>query len=292
MSPLRHCLSAFLPLPGASPSRRTRLNAFLLLLFAPALVAQTPARMPLQTPAGLSKIQHFVFILKENRSFDHYFGAFPGADGATTATISTGQVIPLGPAPDQLPRDFNHSWQSAIVSVDYGRMDKFDVLIGPSIEACNINGDYACFTQMSEQDIPNYYALAKYFVLSDHMFSSIHGSSLPNHLYSVAGQSGGMYDQPVLRSTGTLELACDADPGTTVLVMDGRGNVSIPFPCFDFNVLTDRLQAAGISWKFYAPAGSFWNPLDAINHVRNTSLWTSNVVSDTQFAIEIGRAHV
>lgn len=258
----------------------------LLLLLSPALVAQGSAKMSLQTPAGLSKIQHFVFILKENRSFDHYFGTFPGADGATTATLSTGQVIPIGPAADQLPRDFNHSWLSAITSIDYGRMDKFDVLIGPATEACNINGDYGCFTQMSQQDIPNYFALAKYFVLSDHMFSSIHGTSLPNHLYSVAGQSGGMYDQPVLRSTGTLQLACEAEPGSTVLVMDAQGNVTAPFPCFDFDVLTDSLQAAGVSWKFYAPAGSFWNPLDAINHVRNTSLWSTNVVPDTQFVLD------
>ena len=33
---------------------------------------------------GFSKIQHIVFIVKENRSFDQYFGTFPGADGATS----------------------------------------------------------------------------------------------------------------------------------------------------------------------------------------------------------------
>ena len=45
-------------------------------------------------------IQHFVFIIKENRSFDSYFGAFPGADGASQGTTSTGQVVPLGPMPE------------------------------------------------------------------------------------------------------------------------------------------------------------------------------------------------
>ncbi len=54
---------------------------------------------------GLEKIQHIVFIIKENRTFDNYFGTFPGANGATSGTISTGQVIPLGHAPDTLPRD-------------------------------------------------------------------------------------------------------------------------------------------------------------------------------------------
>ncbi len=48
--------------------------------------------------ASFGKIQHIVFIMKENRSFDSYFGTFPGANGATTATISTGQVIRTGPS--------------------------------------------------------------------------------------------------------------------------------------------------------------------------------------------------
>src|ERR1700690_1917522 len=46
-------------------------------------------------PVDLSRIKHVVFIIKENRSFDHYFGTFPGATGATNGTISTGQVMPL-----------------------------------------------------------------------------------------------------------------------------------------------------------------------------------------------------
>src|SRR5712692_3450408 len=38
---------------------------------------------------GLRRIQHIVFIVKENRTFDNYFGTFPGADGATTGMIHT-----------------------------------------------------------------------------------------------------------------------------------------------------------------------------------------------------------
>src|SRR6266849_2519633 len=49
---------------------------------------------------GIHKIKHIVFIVKENRTFDNYFGTFPGADGATSGSISTGEVVPLGHAPD------------------------------------------------------------------------------------------------------------------------------------------------------------------------------------------------
>src|SRR5690349_19739282 len=61
---------------------------------------------------GMDKIKHIVFIVKENRTFDNDFGTFAGADGATTGTISTGEVIPLGHAPDRTPRDIDHSYQA------------------------------------------------------------------------------------------------------------------------------------------------------------------------------------
>src|SRR5215472_13105935 len=93
--------------------------------------------------SGMEKINQVVFIIKENRTFDNYFGTFPGADGATSGTISTGDVIPLGHAPDRTPRDINHSWNSAITAIDGGAMDQFDLIPGG-----NVNGDYLSYTQL------------------------------------------------------------------------------------------------------------------------------------------------
>jgi phospholipase C len=45
-------------------------------------------------------IQHTVFIIKENRTFDNYFAGFPGADGVTWGRTSTGQQVPLTPTDD------------------------------------------------------------------------------------------------------------------------------------------------------------------------------------------------
>ena len=87
-------------------------------------------------PAGLRKIKHVVFLVKENRTFDNYFGTFPGADGATSGKISSGKTIHLGHAPDVLPRDISHSFQSAVLAIDSGAMDKFDLIPGG-----NQNGD-------------------------------------------------------------------------------------------------------------------------------------------------------
>src|SRR6478672_1604572 len=79
--------------------------------------------------AGLrSKIQHIVFIVKENRSFDNVFGTFPGADGATSGFISTGEEIPLGHATDSTTRDLGHEWEDAHLAIDGGKMDRFDLV--------------------------------------------------------------------------------------------------------------------------------------------------------------------
>lgn len=237
----------------------------------------------LQGPlAGMDKIQHIVFIVKENRTFDNYFGTFPGAHGATSGTISTGRVIPLGHAPDRLPRDISHAFSAAVTAIDGGRMDKFDLIPGG-----NQNGDFLAYTQYVESDMPNYFSYARHFVLADNMFSSLTGPSFPNHLYTVGAQSGGAINNP--RNTkGTW--GCDSDEGSTVDVMDDRGNVTAQSPCFDFQTLADSLQAANISWKYYAPgkgeSGYIWSALDAIRHIRLTPLWNSNVAPTSQFVTD------
>ena len=222
-----------------------------------------------------SAIQHIVFILKENRTFDQMFGAYPGAQGATSGTISTGQSITLAQTPDRLPRDIAHSFQDVVTATDFGRMDDFDLTT-----ECDVNGDYLCMTQQSQTTIPNYWTYASKFTLADQMFSSFKGPSFPNHLYTVAAQSGGAMTNPY---NGNGLWGCDAPSNSFVPVIDTSGKLSKPFPCFDFETLADLLQTADISWKYYAPSGSIWNAYDAINHIRNSSLWTTNVAPSTQF---------
>lgn len=247
----------------------------------PARFARIRAANP-----GMEKIQNVVFIIKENRTFDNYFGTFPGADGATTGTISTGDVIPLGHTPDRTPRDISHSWNSALTAIDGGAMDQFDLIPGG-----NVNGDYLAYTQLTESDIPNYFALARYFTLADAMFSSLTGPSFPNHLYTVGAQSAGAINNP--NQAGVW--GCDSDDTTTVQVMDDSGNITRQFPCFDFATLVDSLENAGLTWKYYAPSrgqsGYIWSALDAINHIRFSDLW-QNVVPPSQFIADAGNGQL
>jgi len=242
--------------------------------------------------ADSTVLQHFVFIIKENRSFDSYFGAFkPTNDqtvnGATSGTISTGQVIPLGPMPDSTDWDPDHSGEGALTGIDGGKMDNYDL-----IDDGNVNGEFLAFRQFRVKGIPNYYAYAQNFVLADNMFSTIDGSSLPNHLVTVAAQNGGTIASPFtpLMKGGNYgsdtSWGCDAHASVAARTVDADENIDADFPCWDFQTLVDSLESAGISWKFYAPSagehGYIWSTLDAINHIRNSDLW-QNVVPTDQF---------
>ena len=229
-----------------------------------------------QLDAFRSRIQHIVFIIKENRSFDMYFGAFPGADGVTSAVISTGERVALRRATDRMPRDVGHDWEDARTAMHDGRMDRFDLIRG------NQRSDMLSLTQFLRSDIPNYWSYAEHFALADRMFSSLAGPSFPNHLYTVAAQSGGAINNP-----DSFDWGCDAEERTRVDVLGANGQSTRQYPCFEVTTVTDRLEAAGVSWRYYAPQhgqhGYIWSALDAVRHVRLGPQWQTRVVSDSQF---------
>jgi phospholipase C len=275
---------------------------------------------PAVNAAGIGKIQHIVFLIKENRTFDSYFGTFPGADGATSGKTSDGKVVPLSRTPDIMPFDLGHSWSETIRAMDGGKMDRFD-----RVENGTLGGTLLPYSQMTEAEIPNYFAYARSFVLADRMFSSLTGPSFPNHLYTVAAQSGGAVSNPrrvgthsspnghigedsppAKQSAGEVSSAedvvspdhvwgCDADD-ETVGVVDDKGNITRVPPCFDFQTVVDRLEEAHVSWRYYAPGfghyGYQWLALDAVKHVRQGPLWRTNIAPDTQFTPDAMNANL
>jgi phospholipase C len=258
----------------------------LLAAILPLLINTLASAQDKKT-GDITQIQHIVFIVRENRSFDHYFGLFPGADGASTAPISNGQIINLGHATDATPQDLCHEQPCALLGIDHGKMDGFDLLIGG-----NKDNEFVSYTQMWQQDIPNYWTYAQKFVLSDHMFSSAFTDSFPNHLFTVGATSDGVINIPYSSPDNTGEInnlpwGCDAESDVTVQQVDDNGNIDAVFPCFDFPVLPQSLSTAGVTWKYYAvpedTVGYNFSTLDAIDSIRNGPLWTSNVVSDLNF---------
>src|SRR5438874_2367943 len=119
------------------PMSNPRYSIVLRFLLAGSLLCCLPSTLTAQTPNSpfiltgtkdITQIQHIVFIIKENRSFDEYFGTYPGADGATNGTISSGAVISLGHTPDQTPTDIDHTWNAAYTGIHGGKNDQYDVI--------------------------------------------------------------------------------------------------------------------------------------------------------------------
>lgn len=239
-------------------------------------------------------IQHVVFIVKENRSFDSYFGTYPGADGATTGRTHDGRTVKLKHAPDVQPVDLPHSFTEGLIAIDGGKMDGLDLL----------EPDLAGYVQHSRRTIPHYFAYADRFVLADHFFTSQFGSTYPEHLYVAAAQSNEIVDNKL--STDHAGNYCD-DPTEysdkfrdDLSVADKRRIVSlerainrgasrdelakyrVPIRlCFDMKVLADELERAHVSWKYYVLADRWMNVLQSIKHVRYGPEWRKVVDPDT-----------
>jgi phospholipase C len=157
--------------------------------------------------AGIHKIKHVIVIEQENRSFDSYFGTFPGADGipmnggvpTVCAPTPTGECQ----KPYHDPSDVNgggpHNVAAARKSVNGGKMDGFVLAASGVKKGCGATtiDNPACSNSTAPDvmgyhtgaEIPNYWAFAKDFVLNDQMFEPVKSWSLPDHLYLVSGWS-------------------------------------------------------------------------------------------------------
>lgn len=219
------------------------------------LVASYLVFAPRHHVTTVTPITHVIFIMKENRTFDSYFGAFPGVNGATTGKIKvngTVKTIPLTTLPD-VSVNYCHEWNCAHTAVDGGAMDAFN----QASSQC-ATSPYPCYAEADSTTIPNYWALASHFLLNDNTFSSLEGASFPNHLYTLAAGSGPTQNTSAITNpkdaAGKTELqwGCDAPAGSYTKLFNG----SRVYPCTSittFPTILETLNAAGISWGFYSP---------------------------------------
>lgn len=249
----------------------------------PSLQAAADQTVEMQTPVGLKKINHIVWIMQENRSFDNYFGTFPGADGIPPSTClaklpgSTHCVAPFH-MPNLFPTcDLPHEWEHAHAAYDSGRMDAF----------VWVEGTPYTMGYLDERDIPNYWEYARKYTLADAFFSSEMSESLTNHLYMVSAQSGGMI--------GGAETVEEVEK-----IRDDPGG-------FSFEAIINLLNKGGVSWKYYLETMppradekmppdilwyllhpdpkkfSLWNPLPAFKSVREDPVSWGNLVELNQY---------
>ena len=215
---------------------------------------------------GIHKIRHVVVIMQENRSFDSYFGTYPGADG-----IPRGVCVPdpvnggcVKPYPDHADsnRGGPHVDASSEGDVNGGRMNGF---VQQAEQRCG--GLPPCRTDVMghhvASDIPDYWAYANNFVLNDHMFESDHSWSLPSHLTMVSAWSADCATSSPMSCTGTD--------------MPANRTAANPTP-FAWTDLTWLLHKDHVSWAYYLDHGAqapghkggvpkIWNPMPGFTDV-------------------------
>ena len=202
--------------------------------------------------------------MQENRSFDHYFGTFPGAHG-----IPRGTCVPIDPSdtgkgcviPFHDPHDANaggpHRATDAQADLDDGiGTEKNDGYLMQQ----QIGGNLNCHNSDAQQcaasaegvarhdavgyhtkdEIPNYWAYARHFVLQDALFESVRSWSLPSHLYMTSEWSASCTNR-------TDASTCTSDTGL------GKPTSRTQFPWAN---LFQLLDLKSVSWRYYLGEGT------------------------------------
>ena len=244
-----------------------------------AVDSPPPPDAPVDSPPTPTPIKHVVVIVKENHTFDNYFGSFPGADGVASIMSTHGMITPPH-APDRTTRDLCHEHSCALTDLA-GNWE--------SVQDATVNGDDLVYAQYGEADIPNYWQYARHFTLGDRFFANVLGPSFPGHIFVLAAQAGWSVGNP--DNSGTWPYwGCDQPQGSTLTMQDQTTcQMKDVFPCFQIPSVPDVLPA-GVDWKFYGTnfyvLPEIWSMFDAVDSIRNGDGWT-HVVNALQFDADV-----
>jgi phospholipase C len=219
-------------------------RSFMRFLSSAAVTAALPKSIeqalaiPAHVRTGtLQDVEHVVFLMQENRSFDHYFGTLRGVRGygdPRPALLPSGRpvwyqpdgagyLLPYRPAVDDLGLQFledtPHNWSDTQAAWNGGKYDQWVAQKGRSTMA-----------YLTRRDIPFHYALADAFTICDAYHCSLLGPTDPNRYHMWTGWVGN----------------------------DGRGGgpvINNAEAGYDWSTYPERLERAGISWKIYQDAG-------------------------------------
>ncbi len=217
---------------------------------APATWARV-ARLAAQAkPAGsdLDAIDHFVFLMMENRSYDSYFGAYPrgrGFDDHPKDSLGVfAQDYPGGahvfPKHKLLPFKFGqqcqndptHDWGPMHLCWDDGKMDAW-VKVHTSSKYEGASGT-TVMGYYGRRQLAFYYALADNFTLCDGYHCSVLGPTHPNRLMQISG-------------------TIDPGGGKGGPITDTNVNPALRWTC-TWPTMPEVLEHAGVSWKVYHPS--------------------------------------
>ena len=222
-----------------------------------SVVKQTPAA---QSAGTIHKIRHVIIIMQENRSFDSYFGTYPGADGipanVCVPNLAAGCSKPYHDSADRNTGG-PHSHVNAIADIDGGKMDGFARQARRARRACEGTDDPRCgggdvMGYHDGRELANYWRYARDFVLQDRMFEPNASWSLPQHLFMVSEWSArcSVLRDPASCVNEVQNPDLPADFGRNVRLRDPNR------PDYPWTDLTYLLHKNHITWAYYVMTGT------------------------------------
>ena len=255
------------PRPKRSGRFAWSLGTALSLLVS--LIAVTVGDTRSAALTDIHKIQHVVMIMQENRSFDHYFGTFPGANG-----IPMLNGVPTVCVPDpntggcdrpyvnhaDTQRGGPHDAATINTVVDGGNMDGFVTAAEAAQARCTDPAQPTCapgpmdvMGYHTQSDIPNYWSYAQNFVLHDNMHEQVASWSLPEHLYQVSEWSATCTQHNVPNSCKNALSSSQPWPQTDWNAYPAGSQNT---PIYAWTDLTYLLHKNNVSWGYYVSIGN------------------------------------
>jgi len=240
------------------------------LTSAPPASGRPRSDGPVDPSIGIMNLDHLIFVVQENRSFDHYFGTFPGADGLPRDEQGRIDVCVPDPARHTCDKPYHdtngydeggpHNVHASRITVDGGMMDGAVRALEAIGNSCRHKpaqipcekakpgpqGQPDVMGYHTAHEIPNYWSYAQHFVLQDRMFAPTDSWTLPSHLYLVSAWSA-TCPKP------SDPMSCRSDlrwPGRRWVPADGAPR---PYAWAD---ITWLLSHNGVSWSYYVGPGT------------------------------------
>ena len=222
----------------------------------PASIARALAIPANDRTGSINDVEHVVFLMQENRSFDHYFGSMRGVRGfgdpravklpsgksvwhQPDASNPDGFVLPFRPDQPNLGlifiEDVIHNWN-----------DTHGAWNGGVYDGWIPNKGTTSMAYLTRKDIPYHYALADAFTVCDAYHCSLLGATDPNRYHMWTGWVGNDGDHK-------------APHGPVI------NNAEVGY---NWTTYPERLEQAGVSWKIYQDDGTgldapdFWGFTD------------------------------
>jgi Tat (twin-arginine translocation) pathway signal sequence len=264
-------------IPKPTLSRREFLGASLVAgtaLLAESCSTPTTSRTSCPPDANLNDIEHVIILMIENRSFDHFYGTYPGVKGfadhkrgdlgafsqpwnENTFNPPKGELLPyhLNTAVGNASVIGNvnvptHNWAPQHMSWAGGKMNAF--VTAHALQHYDTPA-YAPLVMgyYKRSDLPFWYALADQFTIADNYYCSVLGPTMPNRLYAMSASidPAGVKGGPIL---------------TTPNISGAGSSAQFIFSC-SWTTMFERLESQGISWKVYQQPDSSIGPLQSLN---------------------------